>query len=132
LDERVRRFLEVNHAAFMCTLRKDGSPHVARMDCGLVDDKLWSSGTQDRVRTGHVRRDPRATLAVPSKKEPYKWLGLDCRVRILEGPDAVEQNLTLYRALAGEPDDLDEYREAMVKEKRLIYEFEILKAYGTY
>ncbi|MEA2460176.1 MAG: hypothetical protein QOH90_353 [Actinomycetota bacterium] len=132
MDEKIRSFIEKNSAAFMCTLKRDGTPHVVRMDCGLVDGKLWSSGTQDRVRTKHLRRDPRATLALPNLSKSYEWLTLECTVRILDGPDAVEQNLTLYRVLAGEPHDLDEYREAMVKEKRLIYEFEILKAYGQY
>jgi PPOX class probable F420-dependent enzyme len=131
MDERVRRFLERNHAAIMSTLKKDGTPHVARMDCGLVDGKLWSSGSQDRVRTKHLRRDPRAALCVLGG-DAQQWMGLECTVRILEGPAAVEQNLALYRALKGDPDDLDEYREAMVKEKRLIYEFEVQKAYGQY
>lgn len=115
----------------MVTLRKDGRPHVARVGVGLVDDNLWSSGTQTRVRTAHVRRDPRATLFVMSDS-PWQWLGLDCTVTIHDGPDAVDRNLALYRVLAGEPDDLEEYRRAMVAEQRLIYEFAIDRAYGSY
>jgi hypothetical protein len=53
-------------------------------------------------------------------------------VTIHDGDDAVDKNLALYRALAGEPDDLDEYRAAMVAEQRLVYAFEILRAYGQY
>ena len=44
--------------------------------------------------------------------------------------EAVEQNLALYRVLAGEPHDLQEYKEAMVKEQRLIFEFEVERSYG--
>ena len=132
MDEKVRSFLEKNHSAIVSTLKKDGTPHVARISVGLVDGKLWSSGTDDRVRTGHLQRDPRATLCVLDDSNRYSWLGLECDVEILDGPERVDQNLALYRVLAGEPDDLQEYREAMVKEKRLIYEFRVKKAYGSY
>ena len=97
-----------------------------------MEGKLWSSGTQTRVRTGHLRRDPRSTLCVLNTKNRYEWLGLEANVNILDGDDAPQLNLALYRVLAGEPKDLDEYLEAMVKEQRLIYEFEITKAYGSY
>ncbi len=130
MDKRVREFLQRNHRAIMATVKADGSPHVARIGVGLVDGRLWSSGTQTRVRTRNLRRDPRAALAVLDDGNSWAWLGLETRVTILDGPDAVEQNLALYRALAGEPDDLDEYRRAMVSEQRLIYEFEILHAYA--
>lgn len=130
MDESVRRFLEDQHAAVMVTLREDGSPHVARVDVGLVDGRLMSSGTRTRVRTRHLRRDPRCTLCVLDRRDPQAWLGLETRVTIHDGDDAVERNLELYRSLAGEPDDVEVYRAAMVAEQRLVYEFEILRAYG--
>lgn len=132
MDDDVREFLEKNHGAVMATTKKDGRPHLARVDVGLMGDKLWSSGTQTRVRTKHLRREPRATLMILDDSTPYRWLGLECRVTILEGEDAPELNLKLYRKLAGEPKDLEEYLEAMVTEQRLIYEFEVEKPYGMY
>lgn len=131
MDEKVRAFLEKHHSAVMVTLRRDGSPHVARVGVGLVEGKLWSSGTQDRVRTGHVRNDPRASLFLQGGG-PQEWIGLDCRVSIFDGGDAPQLNLALYRELAGEPDDVQEYLDAMVAERRLIYEFEVLDAYGQF
>ena len=132
MDDRVRRFLEKNHRAAMVTLKPDGAPHVARIGIGLLDGKLWSSGTQTRVRTGHLRRDPRCTLFVIDDDNAWGWLALETRVEILDGPDAPELNLALYRALAGEPDDVDEYLEAMRREQRLIYDFRVDRAYGGY
>lgn len=132
METKVREFLERNHAAVMTTLKKDGTPHVARVGVGLVDGKLWSSGTQTRVRTGHLRRDPRSTLVALDYGDRYSWMGLETTVTILDGEDAVDNNLALYRVLAGEPDDLQEYREAMVEEQRLIYEFSIHRAYGDF
>jgi PPOX class probable F420-dependent enzyme len=131
MDDKVRRFLENNHDAVMTTTKKDGTPHVARIGVGLVDGKLWSSGTQDRVRTKHLRRDSRSTLMVFGANR-YEWMGVETTVTILDGPDAPQLNLKLYRSLAGEPDDVDEYLEAMVSEKRLIYQFEVGKSYGMF
>lgn len=131
MDEKVKRFLQDHHDAVMTTTKKDGMPHVARIGIGLVDGELWSSGTQDRVRTKHLRRDNRSALMVFGDNR-YSWLGLETTVTILDGPDAPQLNLKLYRTLAGEPDDVDEYLEAMVSEKRLIYRFEIGKTYGSY
>jgi PPOX class probable F420-dependent enzyme len=132
MDQRVEAFLQDNHVAVMTTLKDDGMPHVARVGVGLVDGRLWSSGKLTRVRTRHLRRDNRSTLCVLSN-DWWRWLGLETRVSILEGPEAPEQNLALYRAIRGEsPEDLDEYRQAMLAEKRIIYEFEILGAYGRY
>lgn len=132
MDAPVKAFLEEHHSAIMATIRKGGAPHVARISCGLVDGELWSSGTETRVRTGHLRRDNRATLCVVDDSDRYSWMGLETTVDILDGPDRAELNLKLYRVLAGEPDDLDEYMAAMEKEQRLIYRFNVIKAYGQF
>jgi PPOX class probable F420-dependent enzyme len=131
MEAKVEAFLADHHGAIQATTREDGSPHVARVGVGLVEGRLWSSATQDRLRTRHLRRDPRCSLLVLGK-DPWHWLGLDCKVTILDGDDAPQLNLALYRVLAGEPDDVTEYLEAMVAEKRIIYDFEILKTYGMY
>lgn len=132
MEQRVKDFLEKHHSAVMTTLRRDGTPHVARIGVGLVEGELWSSGGQDRVRTKHLRRDPRSTLFVWDAGDPQHWLGLETKVDILDGPEAVEQNLALYRTLRGDPDDIEEYKQAMVAEKRLIYQFNIEKSYGQF
>jgi PPOX class probable F420-dependent enzyme len=131
VDDKVKSFLEQNGQAVMTTLRRDGTPHMARVLVALVNGKLWSSGTQDRVRTKHLRRDPRCGLFVMGSNR-YEWMGLDTEVTILDGPDAAEKNLELYRVAAGDPDDVEEYLAAMVKEKRLIYEFEVKRSYGQF
>lgn len=128
----VEEFLRHHHDAVMTTLKRDGRPHVARMGLALVDGELWSSGTRTRVRTTHLRRDRRCTLFVFGAGR-QEWLGLEAEVDILEGDDAPQLNLQLYRALTGtDPDDLERYLSAMVDEERLIYRFNIGHAYGQY
>jgi PPOX class probable F420-dependent enzyme len=135
-------YLENNHSAAMITLRTDGMPHVARVGVAVVEGKLWSSGTQSRVRTRHIRRDPRATLFIFDQQ--YGYLAIESTVRVIEGPDIPELSLRLFRTMqAGMPHmkrgtlmwngrelSADEFRQVMVDEQRLIYEFQPIRTYG--
>jgi len=64
LTEHRRAFLNQHHRAAMVTLRRDGSPHAVRVAAAFVDGRVWSSGLPGRVRTRHVRRDPRCMFFV--------------------------------------------------------------------
>ena len=143
MDERIQSFLKSNHSAAMTTLRSDGTPHVARVGVALVDGKIWSSGTQTRVRTKHLRRDSRSTLFVYDNE--WRWLGAECTVTILDGPDAPQLHLRLFQVMqqgmpvpAGQINwfggmmSHEEFLKTMVEEQRLIYEFNIVRAYGMY
>ena len=140
LDERARAFLESNHSAAMTTLRKDGSPHSVRIGVCLVDGKLWSSGTQTRVRTRHLRRDPRCSLFVFDPN--YSYLVADTTVTILDGSDSPDLSVKLFRVMQGRPTgplqwfggelEEDAFCKALVDEQRLIYEFDVLRVSGLY
>ena len=127
------KYLEQYHDAIQTTIKKDGSPHVARVGAGLVDGKLWSSSTHTRVRTKHLRRDPRSTLMILGGTR-WEWLGLETEVEIIDdGDGTIAENLALYRKLAGkDPDDMADYERGMRDEQRIVYEFHIKKAYGMY
>jgi PPOX class probable F420-dependent enzyme len=143
MDERARTYLAEQHSAAMTTLRKDGTPHVVRVGIALVDDKIWSSGTQTRARTKHLRRDPRSTLFVFDGE--WRWLTLECRVTILDGPEAPQLNLRLFQVMQqgmdvpagqinwyGRALSHEEFLKTMAQEQRLIYEFDVVRMYGMY
>jgi PPOX class probable F420-dependent enzyme len=140
LSEQDLDFLAHHHSAAMITVGRGGTPKVARVGVALVDGKLWSSGTADRVRTRRLRRDPRCTLFVYDPG--FAWLALETTVTILDGPDAAEQNLRLFRVMQDQPTgplswfgaDLaeEDFLRAMVDEGRLIYEFEVHDTYGLH
>jgi hypothetical protein len=124
----------------MITVAPDGTAKAARVAVALVDGRLWSSGTADRVRTRRLRRDPRCTLYVHDDR--FAFMTLETAVTILDGPDAPQQSLRLFRILEDRPSgplswfdgELEEeaFLAAMVEEQRLIYEFEVLRTYGLY
>lgn len=144
LEQAALDYLGKHHGAAMTTLRQDGTPHTVRVGVALVDGKIWSSGTRDRARTKHLRRDPRATLMVFD--EQWAYLGLECRVRLLEGDDVPDLSVRLFEVMQadmpgytpgmlnwyGKPTPIDEFKRLMVDEGRLIYEFEVLRHYGLY
>jgi PPOX class probable F420-dependent enzyme len=139
LSQRDLDFLKDHHSAAMITSARDGTPKVARVGVALVDDKLWSSGTQDRVRTKRLRRDSRCTLFV-FDHPGWGWVALESTVTILDGPDAPAHSLRMFRQMQGRPSgplswfggELDEeaFLQQMVDEQRLIYEFDVMRSYG--
>jgi PPOX class probable F420-dependent enzyme len=140
VSESDLEFLKDNHSAAMITVAEDGVPKVVKVGVALVDGRLWSSGTADRVRTRRLRQDPRRTLYVHDAG--YGWVGLETTVTILEGPDVPELSVRLFREMQGRPTgplswfsgelSEEEFRQAMVDERRLIYEFEIHHTYGLH
>src|SRR5580700_2011728 len=101
LSQADLQFLEHHHTAAMITVAANGVAKPTRVSVALVDGKLWSSGTQSRVRTKRLRRDPRCTLFVFDAESA--WRGLETTVTILDGPDAPRQNLRLFREMFDNP-----------------------------
>ena len=142
IDDKARRFLEANHAAGMITLRPDGTPHAVRVAVGLLDGRLLSSGTQGRLRTKYLRRDPRCTLFVVENSGPMA-LTLETTVRLIEGPEVPDLSLRYFRMLQpdskpgtvqwfGQERTEDEFRRLMIEEGRLLYEFDVKRTYGLF
>ncbi|HTW10467.1 MAG TPA: pyridoxamine 5'-phosphate oxidase family protein [Acidimicrobiales bacterium] len=131
-------FIRAHPSAAMVTVAPDGVAKVARVGVTLVDGILWCSGTQSRVRTKRLRRDPRCTLFCFD--DVFRWLALETRVTILDGPDALQQSVRLFRTMQKRPQgplawfdgELEEeaFLRAMVDEGRLIYQFEVDRCYG--
>ena len=140
LTEPELKFLSANHSAAMITVGPDGVAKVARVGVALIDGKLWSSGTQDRIRTKRLRQDPRCTLYVHDNA--FGFLAIESTVSILDGPDAPERNLRLFRQMQGKPTGPlswfggefaeEDFVAQMKAEQRLIYDFEPQHTYGLH
>jgi hypothetical protein len=141
LTDKQRAFLEQHRGAAMITSSADGAAHAVRVGVALVDGTLWSSGTQGRARTRHLRRDPRCTLFFWDPG--FGYLSLETRVHILEGPDVPQQSVRLFQTMQshlqnapgtltwnGQPLAIDAFLKTMVEEQRLIYEFDVQRSYG--
>lgn len=140
LSEPDLEYLRDNHSAAMITVGGDGVAKAVRVGVALVDGRLWSSGTADRVRTERLRHDPRCTLFVFDSG--FGSMTLESTVTVLDGPDAPNRNLRLFRVMQDRPTgplswfgaelDEDDFLRAMVGEQRLIHEFGVRRTYGMH
>lgn len=122
----------------MITIAADGMPKAVRVGVALVDGKIWSSGTRDRVRTARLRRDPRCALFVFGPG--YRALTLETTVEILDGPEVPDLSVRMFRVMQGRPQGTlswfgsefgeGEFRQAMIDDDRIIYQFAVHSAYG--
>ncbi len=132
-------FVASHHAAAMITTSKDGLPKPVRIAYAVVDGRIWSSGTQYRARTKHLRRDPHSTLFIWDPV--FDFLSIHTTVTILDGPDAPELNVRYFRALQGTTDgpiswmgaerSEQEFLDLMAADQRLVYEFSVDEAFGN-
>jgi uncharacterized protein len=92
------------------------------------------SVTEPRAKTRNLRRDPRASLLV-SSDDGWSYAVAEGAAELTppalaRDDDTVEALITLYRNIAGEHPDWDDYREAMVTDRRVLLTMPIAHVYG--
>jgi PPOX class probable F420-dependent enzyme len=90
--------------------------------------------TDDRAKTRNAARDPRVSLHVTSADFwSYVVAEGDAELTAVAAEpddDAVAELVDLYRAISGEHPDWDDYRAAMIRERRRVLSFAVTHAYG--
>lgn len=121
----------------LATIKRDGMPQLSPVtpyydrEAGVV----LVSITEGRAKTANLRRDPRAALQVTSS-DGWSWATAEGPVT-LTGPGAtpdsaeVETLVDYYRRAAGEHPDWDEYRQAMVADRRVLMSMQVAHVYGA-
>jgi PPOX class probable F420-dependent enzyme len=119
--EAAREFLRRNFRGVLVTTRRDGrpqtSPVTATVD-GAGDIVISSRETAYKVR--NLRRAPRATYCGFTDRFFGPWVQVDGAVTVQSLPEAMEPLVDYYRRISGEHENWDEYRKAMVDQRRVI------------
>jgi PPOX class probable F420-dependent enzyme len=120
----------------LVTLRRDGRPQLSNVMYGVGHGLVRVSVTDDRAKTANMRRDPRASLYV-SRPDGWSYLVIDGEAElspVATAPDdsVVDELVELYRSLQGDHPDWDEYRRAMVADRRLVVRLRPVHAYGVW
>ena len=121
--------------AVLITIRADGRPQSSDIVYALDDGVFVISVTAGRAKTVNLRRDPRAVLHL-SDEDQWSYVSLDGTVELSPATtspgDATSDALVdYYERVAGGPHpDWDEYRRAMIDERRLIARFTPTSATG--
>ena len=124
------------HRSVLVTLRRDGRPQLSNVVHHLGEDGLVRvSTTADRAKTHNLRRTPWASLKVDGETFwSYAVLEGDVTLSdVAAAPSdaAVDELVSLYRGISGEHPDWDDYRRAMVEERRLVVRLAPTYAYGA-
>lgn len=108
----------------LITNRKDGRSQSSDVVYAVIDGAIHVSLTADRAKTRNMQRDPRVVFHIT---DPGSWsyASIDATVDLTpvttDATDATAEALVaVYRLVAGEHDDWDEFRAAMIDEQRLV------------
>jgi PPOX class probable F420-dependent enzyme len=121
-------FIRHNNRAVMLTTRADGRPAMSPVVVAVIDDQVMISTRQTAYKIGHVRRHPEASLCILPDSFFGRWIQVNGRAVVIDLPEAMDLLVAHYRMLSGEHPDWDDYRRAMVEDRRCIVRFEILSA----
>jgi PPOX class probable F420-dependent enzyme len=118
----------------LVTLKRDGRPQLSNIMYGVTDGVVRVSTTADRAKTKNMARDPRVSLHVTSD-DFYSYVVLEGEAElspVAERIDdaTVDELVKMYQAMAGEHPNWDEFRQAMVGDRRLVLRLRPTHAYG--
>jgi PPOX class probable F420-dependent enzyme len=128
--------LTATGTAALVTIKRDGRPQLSNV--GYVYDEpaglIRMSITDTRAKTRNLRRDPRASLYL-TRPDMRGYLVVEGLVELTPvttdpGDATADELVDVYRTIAGEHPDWDEFRAAMVAEQRLIARFTVQRTYG--
>ncbi|SNR37796.1 PPOX class F420-dependent oxidoreductase [Blastococcus mobilis] len=136
VDARMLAFVAEHRWGVLATVKRDGRPQLSNVGYSYdAESQLFRvSVTADRAKTRNLQADPRVTLHVASK-DFWTWVAVEGTAELTpvaaEPHDAtVEELITYYRSISGEHENWDEYRAAMVADRRLVVRFRPEHAYG--
>lgn len=128
-------FLRPRHQGVLTTNKSDNRPQLSNIAYAVGDDGIIRiSVTDTRAKTRNLRRDPRASLYV-TRDDFWAYAVVEGTAEltpVAAAPDdvTVEELVALYRQLQGEHPDWDDYRRAMVDDRRLVVRLRPERAYG--
>jgi PPOX class probable F420-dependent enzyme len=119
--DQATAFVRDNPRAVLATMRLDGTPQMTPILVG-VDEKnrLVISTRETAIKVANVRRDPRAWVCVLNDGFYGAWAQLGGEVEVVSLPEAMEPLVEYYRGISGEHPDWDDYRSAMVRDRRCL------------
>ena len=135
-DDKLLALLSGNSMGVLATIKRNGRPQLSNVSYRFDPRSLvvQVSITEPRAKTRNLRRDPRASILV-SSDDGWAYAVAEGTAELTPpaaapDDDTVEALITLYRNIAGEHPDWDEYRQAMVTDRRVVLTLPILHLYG--
>ena len=116
-DPRIREFFEGKNFAFLCSLMKDGSPHVTPTWVDVEDDNILINTALGRIKQTNISRDPRIALSIIYQDNQYEVVTVRGKVTEQITGDVAEKHID---RLARKYLNLDKYPRRSKNEQRVI------------
>jgi PPOX class probable F420-dependent enzyme len=114
-------FVRPRHRMVLSTFRADGSLQSSPVTGGVDQQgRLVIASYPQRAKSANIRRTPEASVVVLSDEFNGAYVQIDGDAEVIDVPDAVELLVDYYRAIAGEHPDWDEYRSAMLTQRKCV------------
>lgn len=102
------------HKWVLSTTRADGRPQMSLVTGAMLPDgRLAVSTYPTRAKAKNARRRSEASVAVMGEAFNDAWVQIDGDAEVIDMPAASDLFVEYFRAISGEHDDWDEYRQAM-------------------
>ena len=118
----------------LVTQKRDGRPQLSNIAYAVVDGVVKISITAGRAKYGNLVRNPHASLYV-CREDFWGYVVIEGDVdlsAVATKPDdaGIDELVDLYRAISGDHPDWNEYRKAMVDDKRVVVRLRPTYSYG--
>ena len=114
-------FIRPRHRATLVTTRRDGSPQLSLVTCGVdTQGRVVISTYPERAKVANLRRTPRASVCIQSDDWNGPYVQIDGDAEVLDLPGALEPLVEYFRVISGEHPDWDEYRAAMTAQGKCL------------
>src|SRR5436190_21134367 len=119
--EELLAFVRPRHHMVLVTRRSSGGVQMSPVTGGVdADGRLVVSSYPERAKVANARRSPSVSVLVLSDDFGGAWVQVDGTCEVLDLPDALEPLVEYYRSISGEHPDWDEYRQAMVAQRKCL------------
>jgi PPOX class probable F420-dependent enzyme len=89
-DGQARFLHEEPNVGIVAVLREDGTPHQTVVWVDWDGEHVLLNLTDSRSKLGHLQRDPRVSILVIDRNNPFRWLGLEGKVTEITPDGAYE------------------------------------------
>lgn len=118
-SERLLDFVRPRHRMILITRRNDGAPQASPVTGGVDDSgRIVVSTYPERAKTRNARLRPDVSVVVLSDEWNEAWVQVDGTSEVIDAHDDVEPFVEYFRNIAGEHSDWDEYRQAMLDQRK--------------
>jgi PPOX class probable F420-dependent enzyme len=101
-EKQARLFLDKNFGS-LATIRPDGTPHVTPVWVDFDGARVVFNTATGRAKWKHMRRDPRVTIEVTSREDPYEYVTVTGTAELDESDEANRHIDKLSEKYTGNP-----------------------------